>query len=105
MPRGSNTSDPTAEAAVQIQILIERYKEKAGEVCLAIQDALEFKSKMDELIDALPDIQQQVLDNRYRKEMSWTATAMGVHASESQAKRYENDAVSTLQKMIQNEPK
>jgi DNA-directed RNA polymerase specialized sigma24 family protein len=100
MPRGGETSDPTARAALSMEGIIDCYAELVDKIRGAIYQELEFKKAMDEVIDELPHEQRRIIELRYLDGHQWVFIAMKMCMDDSTARRMEVNAVDSLSPKI-----
>lgn len=96
MPRGTDTGDPTANAAQRASTLRKAYQQRIDELHADICMILDFARCVDDIISELPPEQQEVIDRRYKNRWSWERVAARLHMSDRQARRVEERAVGRL---------
>ena len=101
MPRGSGTSDPTAEAAMMLEQRGDSFRraEKAAQV--EIDAMLRRKAAMDELIATLTTTQQRILSMKYIDGHKWRYIALKMNYDERSVRRHECAAVCKLAGMME----
>jgi DNA-directed RNA polymerase specialized sigma subunit len=96
MPRGTETSDPTARLAE----LAEVYKERIADYQVDIGIELDFAAAIDSLIQELDPDERAVVEQRYKHDKNTTTTAQKLSTSESCVERADRSALDKIRSWV-----
>ena len=100
MPRSGKIADPTAVAALNVLELTKQYEIVVHELLQSRDEQLRFMRAIDALIELLPDIEQQVIRLRYKRNTPWFMLSMQLYCSERYARKCEGLAIDFLSELI-----
>jgi DNA-directed RNA polymerase specialized sigma24 family protein len=96
MPRGTETSDPTARLAE----LAEVYKERIADYQVDIGIELDFAAAIDSLIQELDPDERAAVEQRYKHDKKALAISQKLSISESLAEKLDKSALDKIRSWV-----
>ena len=96
MPHGSQVGKPTEEKALSVLEIEETYRPIFVEILLQIQETVEAKKKVDEILKTLPPFYEEVASARYAQGLRWWEVADALGYSEQYVKHIHTVILKTI---------
>lgn len=100
---GSSGGGGSGDISDLVGKVIERvdvYDQRIKQIDELIAQKMELRSMVDVAVCALPEMQQRIIELRYKERKNWVAIGMQVYCSEGHAKRLEAAAVDALAEQL-----
>lgn len=100
MPHGTQKSDTTQTAALELIKMQERYDRMLERLRLDIERETAFQERVDAAVNRLPEKCRRVIECRYKKRLSVVKTGFEIGYSQRSVNRIEKSAILMLSKWL-----
>lgn len=100
MPHGSEITNPTQRAALELMQLAEAYADTVEITKQSLQRELRLKRCIDEMLAELSEVQREIIRLRYKGGNNWVFIGIKMNLNEIWVKKLEARAIDKISKKI-----